>query len=685
MGDGLDESAPEPAQEEATSTESSTIEPTVESKEDAVATAESAKDAPAKIKTVAMEKARIEKKTAELKEKVAKVQAARKTIQKEIQEEVNRALPESLEPEVEKQLRDKFGLVGKKEVSAKELARKEKIDKLKKLKGKLADLDVEKIQEDQTPELNVHDLKKSEDENTWSKHEDASGLERKKNQIRAFDSDLSSEEKAEEEKKRQKLALEKLETAKKAGARSEGNSHFLPEASIQPSGGAWEATGNYYVYLSGEIKYHGFDALKDILPLWIFAGSGVPELLDKSNEWKFNDELPAHVQSENDIPKEVKDYLLGLRARIKDEKARSEDSEKDATAAEEEKSGSDPLDNAKSKKKKDAVADRLASLKSSLDEEIAAGESQEEISESETPASEESSDDFSAKPKKSNSEDSAEDFSEKAEKKEIEESTDNFNPKTEKNLAQDDDSLASASKDEKKNKKRDPFQSKLDMLKAGLEESASTLESSEDPQANKESEPQESLERTRAERKPEDANPDGIADKVTEKLSKNSESMQQFLERRKHKEPVTEAAPKEKSNSNPYLGIFVALSDAVNPGKNTRRSILRTIRAIEGSMENSVVLVTDADRSGGKSSIRFSTRPEFQEGQKVALEDGFVYPIAKSTEESGVVLGYLYVQALPPKTSFDTVQVETLKRAALLIWPVLAKEEEQKKNEKLAA
>ena len=129
----------------------------------------------------------------------------------------------------------------------------------------------------------------------------------------------------------------------------------------------------------------------------------------------------------------------------------------------------------------------------------------------------------------------------------------------------------------------------------------------------------------------------------------------------------------------------MALSDAVNPGKNTRRSVLRTIRAIEGSIENCLILVTDADKSGGYSTIKFSNSPDKKEGDKIALEDGLVYPIAKSTEESGVVLGYLYVQALPPKTGFDAVQSETLKKAALLLWPVLAKEEQNKSSEKKAA
>lgn len=715
----------------------------------------------APLKTVALEKQRIEKKAAEHKEKLAKHQADRKKLQKEIQAEVNKGVQDTLSPEEEEEARKKLGLVGRKDISAKEIAKRAKLDRLKDLKNKLADLDSVKLEDDAPPEANVHDLKKDEIDNTWSEGANSS-LEKKSTKIRAFDSELSDEEKEEAEKKRKKLELNKIEAEKK-GLRSENKFHYMPEASLQPLGGAWEATGENYVYLSGEIKYHGFKALKDILPLWIFQGSGVPELLDKSNEWKFNEAIPFQAHDIKDVPDEVRDYLLGLREQINNEKANQEEAAAKAKNSEtvgkseeenskREKSAdstieADERSEKKKKNKNNDISDRLESLKSSLDDESsefqekAESESKDKTRENEEESStiEKSKDDASpdeersietkskkekdienneenkkeSKSKKSNDElenatigkSGEEDVEEEADtsvqkgkdpkrKRNKKSALDELNEKLNKHSdfasdeeVEDEKEAEEGEEIEAKStkKKKDKFDSKLEKLKSGLDASEDILgkeENNTEAEAKSENEEAEDIGDLSA--KKEKKNSESSAEKVTKKLAAKSPAIQEFLERRKHKEPKAAAPPAEVVNTNPYLGIFVALSDGVNLGRDARRAVMNTIRAIEGSMENSLVLVTDADKSGGEATIRYSNRPDKPEGSKIALENGLVYPIAKSTEISGVVLGCLYVEALPPKTGFDAVQSETLKKAAQLLWPVLSREA-AKNSEKKAA
>lgn len=243
----------------------------------------------------------------------------KKKVLQEVQEMLAEPLPKELPPEEEKRLREKFGLEGAPEITPEALARKERLEKVKALKESLLDLETREAEE-AAAETHTHDLAPDEIENTWSQPGGAggeAGVAR-----RAFDSDLPAEEETESDS----LKTAALRRKKEKGENEDPYS-YLPEIDLKPIGNAWEKAVEHQVYLSGEVRYRGFARMQDLLPLWIYKGERKPELLDKTKQWRFFGALPFSAQTLKEVPADVREFLLGLKAGESGSQLSAEDAE----------------------------------------------------------------------------------------------------------------------------------------------------------------------------------------------------------------------------------------------------------------------------------------------------------------------------------------------------------------------
>lgn len=230
----------------------------------------------------------------------------KQAVLEDIRAELAKPLPDFI-PEAEAEaMRKELGLENQPDLPAKDLARKHRAAKVKKLKDGLLDLENSLAE---APPVNQHDLTPDETANTWSESNGAPPEERRK--MRAFDSDLPEAEDTEGKKG------EKKKKEKKARAEKADQYHYLPQATVTPVGGAWDRAGEHYAFLAGEIRYRGFEKLEDLLPLWIHRGEQVPELLDKDKQWRFLGSPPTEVKNAAEIPRDVRDFLLALRDQLR--------------------------------------------------------------------------------------------------------------------------------------------------------------------------------------------------------------------------------------------------------------------------------------------------------------------------------------------------------------------------------
>lgn len=246
--------------------------------------------------------------------------AKKREILSKIQEVLNKPLPEKLSTEEEQSLRKELGLENKREITPRELAKRSKLNKVKELKEQLEELNG--YVED-TPEFREHDLKKDEIENTWSQK--GEGEKKKNRKINAYDSD-SPELQDEDSSKTNNSAEKRKEEREKRPI--EDRYVYLPENEVTPLGGAWESTGEYYIFLAATVRYKGFQKLDDLCPLLFYRGERIPELLDKTKQWRFLDRLPIRAERAADIPKDIRDFLFSLKAQAQSEEKKKIEEEK---------------------------------------------------------------------------------------------------------------------------------------------------------------------------------------------------------------------------------------------------------------------------------------------------------------------------------------------------------------------
>lgn len=225
-----------------------------------------------------------------------------------------------------------------------EIAKKRRLVKLKKLKEKLKDIEEAPAStaEEKSRELNAGDLSQEE-----VSERDASVGEgrREERKLNAFDSDEGNAEN-EEDEKLAAFKKKRLERAKKAAR----TYFYRSEDEIPSSNRSWEPTENYYVCISGDTRYHGFESIESLFPIWIYAGKEVPEFIAKEKRWRFADEDVKACNAVKDIPFEVLDYLN----KINPTKQIEEEAREEAPESVEEKAQEEAPKPVETKKRKEA-------------------------------------------------------------------------------------------------------------------------------------------------------------------------------------------------------------------------------------------------------------------------------------------------------------------------------------------
>jgi hypothetical protein len=635
--------------------------------------------------------------------------AKKKAILAEIQAVLNKPLPEKISLEEEASLRKELGLEDKKEIPPKELAKRAKLNKVKELKERLDELNG--YVEEQI-EHKEHDLSRDTIEDTWGKRGSTSEKESRK--LNAYDSEIEEQEETESDDlaKKPKDANDRARSDRKI----EDRYVYLPEADVKPLGGAWETTGEYYVFLAASVRYKGFDKLDDLCPLLFYRGEKVPELLDKTKQWRFVERLPITAERAADIPNDIRDFLFQMKAQISseskkqneinslkeslseetaDKKLKAEESSDDKANSEETESRPDFKE--KSDKIKDLMAswEKESSEKSEKAENSTATEAEEENSsrEKENQSSEETT--VNKRAKNSDVADLLASLEkESADQKSKADSLDSNDSETSKSESSTTDaeegSLGSTSSTEEKatkgnrSKESNDLESRLAALKAKMDDPFAE----EEPGATATVATQEEAAPEKV--KPETpVSPEGM-DSVKEKLKAESPALEKFLERRKQKqdrEGKSASPPKPPKNENsglssPYLAVYVAVSNAFGSSKDPTRSTQRVLRSLEEAFGNCTAYVFFDKGPVESGTVEISANGTGI-GQKIPISSGLACPIQFGVgSEEGSFLGYLFLKPSGTREFFTSAEEDTANKVAASLWSILVNKDQ---NEAKAA
>ncbi len=252
----------------------------------------------------------------------------KKKLEKQIEAEMNEPLPAKLSPEQRLDLEKELG-VNKDSLSDKELARKAKLGRLKNLKKKLgeANLEIEESKKDEKVGQGALEKRDASSEDAGTQSQANSSFEELKARWQAQDSDQD-----EKEVDWKGHAAKSANPAIAQESDDKGRlSFYLANNELGLKQPAWEKAGDWYVCVDVETKYRGYKSVEELLPLWCFKGSSAPERLEKDDRWRFYDREPERFDELASIPIEVKDYLAGLKAKeeneadLREENANNED------------------------------------------------------------------------------------------------------------------------------------------------------------------------------------------------------------------------------------------------------------------------------------------------------------------------------------------------------------------------
>lgn len=293
--------------------------------------------------------------------------ALKKSALAKMKERLEAPVPDTMSPAEEEEARKALGLQNRPEIKVKELAKRKRDAEMARMKALVAEIeeDEQRTEEEGGEVLSNNLRSKADGKDAPTRTHDLSA-EKLKGIRAAIDGEELGEfgEQAEE---RRRAGGEKNEPKGKSMV-GEDKAFYLPEAKLQPKGNAWESAGAWYAYLGAEVRYKGFDKIEDVLPLWVFKGDRVPELLTKAKQWRFFGGMPVQAKTVAEIPAEVRDFLLGIRETLAaNAQSKKEQRESDPPAARKEKtkaSGGDLLD-----KLKDRLGDGLSAEDGELVEE----------------------------------------------------------------------------------------------------------------------------------------------------------------------------------------------------------------------------------------------------------------------------------------------------------------------------
>jgi hypothetical protein len=538
--------------------------------------------------------------------KKEKLSAERKKSVAAMQALLGEPLPETLPPAEEEALRAELGLKNRPDISVKDLARKKRLKNAKSIKNRLAELEAE-LNEEEVGDSFQAGVSRDEPDETKRTTGDLSA-----DKLRGIRSAIDNEQTSEELEEERKRLKAKHEAERKKSAHKD-KAVYIPEAEIQPVGNAWESSGSHYVYLASTVRYHGFDKLEDLLPLWHFGGDDAPVLLDKTKQWRFLGSRPVQAKTVAEIPAPVRDFLIGLR----DQLLRGEG------PAEPEAAEAGSLDGGGKKGKlKQKEGSKFDELKAML-----AGEDGDK-----------------------NSSEIEHDGTGEGEEKQGREGEEDTHDKN-----------------DLRGKKPDTH-SKFDKLKAMFDEE-------EEKEATGEAvDPLERLRKKLGVDEEEEVKASYSA-KLAEQPGLQSEGVKKFLEKRKQKAEATspEAAPKRSAAPAPgFLGVFVALSDAYANQANPTAALSRVLGSMQDSFKNCIVYCTGIPDGNGMAEVRYHSPLSAKPTEKLSLSSGLSEPVQHLAGGGNEVLGYLYIGKQGEREAFSDSEELTFRSMAAKLWPLLS-------------
>ncbi len=422
--------------------------------------------------------------------------AKKREILSKIQEVLGKPLPDSMSSEEEEKLRKDLGLENKREIPPRELAKRAKLNKVKELKEQLEELNG--YVED-SPEFREHDLNKDDLENTWSQK--GPGAEKERRKINAYDSDAPEESEVEGEILDSKIDKR---SDKKEKRPIEDRYVYLPESEVTPLGGAWESSGEYYIFLAATVRYKGFEKLDDLCPMLFYRGEKIPELLDKTKQWRFLDRLPIRAERAADIPKDIRDFLFSLKAQVQaEEKKKIEEEKKQLLEQEEAKeksakknqdsSDSSSVDSSESKKIKEPS--KLSNLLEELENQAREMEEKATSTEEEEAKESKEEDSFQIEKRNSSTEDLSGSLEPTRNKKEEKKSLKDLMASLEKEEAEQKEKYGESESEVESSKLNNSLEEESKESDAKVEDAITTTEEKK-ADKNKESQLESNLEET---------------------------------------------------------------------------------------------------------------------------------------------------------------------------------------------
>ncbi|MCO5143306.1 MAG: hypothetical protein M9962_09480 [Oligoflexia bacterium] len=607
-----------------------------------------------------------------------------------IEEDVEENIEEINEEQIDKLKKD-LDIPLTEDISPKELKKRAKKSKIDSLKEKLQQLEAysERLEDTENKsDFNEHDLSEEDPENTWSQKNEhnSSAKEIKRN---AYDSDENVESEEEEEK----LGSLKKQTEKNK-QKNESDYFYKPQSEINPIEGAWEAVEKYYIYIGGEHRYKGFKAIKDILPIWVYEGLSTPELKSKTKEWEFRGGKLNQINSEKDLPLDVKDYLLNLQKLFKEAESlptKSENTQKKKEAKKsldnlkdilkEQKIASEIIDNEKSdseneinedhieesselnktkdKKISKDLADKYKNLQNSLDAEL----EKIQIDEITETSAEEIESDSSVQDERENRTKEEIKLSETSSEIEPPEEIKKQGKLNSNEIEKELEALEKEKAEKKSQQEKDAIAAKISSLAKALEEEREQL-----------------LEVASEEQEP----PIGPATDF-----KKQKKYQEFLERRKKKKDSQEKQEKaanirqqeklEPKGPSYGIGLFVVLSDAVSMAQYREKAMTKILTCLRDALAPATVGFLKESTETQDFEVFYNTPGGLQKGEIVNTVGAIVIPVIDTQSIDKKNLGYLYLRGVPESIRIDSEET-IMKQIISSIETILTSQEIERSN-----
>jgi hypothetical protein len=170
--------------------------------------------------------------------------------------------------------------------------------------------------------------------------------------------------------------------------------------------------------------------------------------------------------------------------------------------------------------------------------------------------------------------------------------------------------------------------------------------------------------------------------KTTARAKAKAESGKESRTNSASAEKNAEAGSGAEEKAPVYLGIFVSISDSLNQLQSPAKVLGRVLKSFELSFDHCRAFIADINEEKQNASIRFDATGS-AEPQNVPLESSLYQPIQAAGQE-GEILGYLLLRPEAPREKFDAGEAAAVARAAPLLLAVLRATGESPEKERAA-